>query len=162
MLDARRVPQLFCLAFGPALVVGGILGLAMGSSDLATGEELPTHDFGPLFAFNGWHHMLHLATGLMLLAGIAGRRAAVVAATAFGAIYAVLTPIAVLDGDDVFNVVFSDMPDNFIHLTLAVVGLAIGLAGTSRCGSEERGRGSTRAWCGRSSRQAGPAEPADA
>ena len=48
-------------------------------------------------------------------------------AVAFGAVYAVLTPLAVLDGDDVLNVVYSDTPDNFIHLTLAVLGLAIGV-----------------------------------
>lgn len=113
---------------GPALVVGGIVGLAAGSSDLATGDELPTHDFGPLFAFNGWHHVLHLATGALLVLGALRPRWALATVLAFGAIYAVLTPLAWLDGDDVLNVVYSDLPDNFIHLTLAVVGLGLGVA----------------------------------
>lgn len=139
MPDAPRLAAHFCLGVGPALVVGGLVGLAAGSSDMATGDTLPTHDFGPLFAFNGWHHVLHLTTGLLLLAGLAGRRAAVGVTLAFGAFYAVLTPLAVLDGDDVLNVVYSDMPDNFIHLTLAVLGLAIGLA--PRCASGGRSPG---------------------
>jgi hypothetical protein len=152
MPDAARLARLFCLGVGPALVVGGIVGLAVGSSDLATGDRLPTHDFGPLFAFNGWHHVLHLATGLLLLAGLAGRRAAAAATLAFGAVYAVLTPLAVLDGDDALNVVYSDMPDNFIHLTLAVLGLAIGLAASPRCASAGPDRGRSPGRCSRSRR----------
>lgn len=130
--DAPTLARLFCLSVGAALVAGGIAGLALGSSDLATGDRLPTHDFGPLFAFNGWHHVLHLATGLLLLAGVAGPRAAAIAALAFGAVYTVLTPLAVLDGDDVLNVIYSDTPDNFIHVTLAVVGTAVGVAAARR------------------------------
>jgi Domain of unknown function (DUF4383) len=127
--------RLFCLAVGPALVVGGIVGLAFGSSDLATGDDLPTHDFGPLFAFNGWHHVLHLATGVLLLAGLLRRSWALPVTVAFGALYAVLTPLAVIDGDDVLNVFYSDMPDNFIHLTLAVAGLGLGLWAAARAKS---------------------------
>src|SRR3712207_9026745 len=68
MPGAARLARIFCLGLAVPLVLGGIVGLAFGSSDLATGDELPTHDFGPLFAFNGWHPVLHLATGLMLVA----------------------------------------------------------------------------------------------
>jgi hypothetical protein len=118
--------RLFCLAIGPALVAGGVAGLAFGSSDLATGDSLPTHDFGPLFAFNGWHHLLHLATGLLLVAGALRQSWALPVTVVFGAIYAVLTPLGMLDGDDVLNLVYSDLPDNFIHLTLAVLGLGLG------------------------------------
>jgi Domain of unknown function (DUF4383) len=124
--------RLFCLAIGPALVAGGIAGLAFGSSDLATGDSLPTHDFGPLFAFNGWHHVLHLATGLLLVAGAIRQSWAVPVTVVFGAIYAVLTPLGLIDGDDVFNLFYSDLPDNFIHLTLAVVGLGLGWAAQTR------------------------------
>jgi hypothetical protein len=123
----RDLPWLFCVAFGPALVAGGVAGLVLGSSDLATGDELPTHEFGPLFAFNGWHHLLHLTTGLLLVAGVLRRGWALPVVVAFGAIYTVLTPLAVLDGDDVLNLVYSDLADNFIHLTLAVLGLGVWL-----------------------------------
>lgn len=86
------LPRLFCLALGFPLVIGGIVGLAVGSSDLSTGDELPTHEFGPLFAFNGWHHVVHLATGALLVLGAARRGWALSATIAFGAFYAVLTP----------------------------------------------------------------------
>jgi hypothetical protein len=124
--------RLFCLAIGPALVFGGIAGLAIGSSDLATGDSLPTHDFGPLFKFNGWHHVLHFTTGLLLVAGAVRQAWAVPVTVIFGAVYAVLTPIGMIDGDDVLNLVYSDLPDNFIHLTLAIVGLGLGWIALAR------------------------------
>jgi hypothetical protein len=69
-------------------------------------------------------------TAAPLVAAIVWKRAAPAAALAFGTIYIVATPLGFLDGDDVLNVVYSHTADNFIHLTLGVLG--IGLALVSR------------------------------
>ena len=74
-----------------------------------------------------------LTTGLLLVAGAVRRSWAAPVTVLFGAIYAILTPLGWIGGDDVLNVVYSDLPDNFIHLSLAIGGLGIGLAASPRC-----------------------------
>jgi hypothetical protein len=117
----------FCLLVGPGLFLNGLLGLVFGGREFAVGGELPHSEFNFFFEFNGWHHVLHVVTAGILVVGVLRPRFAPAAALAFGAIYALLTPLAFLDGDDVTNVVFSDSPDNFVHLTLALIGSAAGL-----------------------------------
>ena len=117
---------LFCIAIGPALALNGVLGLVFGGAELGTGDDLPRHEFNFFFEFNGWHHVLHVLTGGLLALVLVRRAWAPWLAVAFGVMYAVLTPFGFIDGDDVANVVYSHTADNFVHLTLAVLGTAIG------------------------------------
>jgi hypothetical protein len=123
---------LYCIAIGPALALNGALGLVLGGAELETGDDLPRHEFNFVFEFNGWHHVLHVLTGGLLALALVRRAWAPVLALAFGLVYAVLTPLGFIDGDDVANVVYSHTADNFVHATLAVLGLAIGVAALSR------------------------------
>jgi len=117
----------FCFAVGPALLLNGILGLAFGGREFAVGDDLPRHEFNLFFEFNGWHHVLHIGTAALLCLGAVRAALAPAMAVAFGAVYLVLTPLGFIDGDDVANMVYSPLADNFIHLTLAVVGTAVGV-----------------------------------
>ena len=99
------------------------------------GDKLPHSEFNFFFEFNGWHHALHVVSAGILVVGVLRPRFAPAAALAFGLIYALLTPLAFLDGDDVANVVFSDTPDNFVHLTLALIGSVAGLTAMRRASS---------------------------
>jgi hypothetical protein len=92
------------------------------------GAQLPHREWNWLFEFNDWHQLLHVVTGAILLAGGLRREWAGRAAIAFGAVYLVLTPLAVIDGDDVADVIYSDGRDNFIHGLFAVEALVLGLA----------------------------------
>jgi fermentation-respiration switch protein FrsA (DUF1100 family) len=122
----------FCLVVGPALALNGVLGLLLAGAEFDTGDRLPRHEWNFFFQFNGWHEALHVATGTLLtVASLRGSWAAR-GALAFGLIYAALTPLAFIDGDDVLNVVFSDTPDNFVHALLGIAGVTVGLADPGR------------------------------
>ena len=128
---------LFCIAIGPALALNGVLGLSFGGTELETGNDLPRREINFFFEFNGWHHVLHVVTGGLLALALVRRAWAPALAIGFGLIYAVLTPLGFADGDDVLNVVYSDTADNFVHASLAIAGVALGLTGL-------RGRFATR------------------
>ena len=128
-LDARKLAWWFCLAVGVSLLLNWILGLVFGGREFATSDDPPRSEFNFFFEFNGWHHLLHVLTAAVLVAAIFRRDWAPACALLFGAVYLVLTPLAVADGNDVANAVYSDTPDNFVHGSLAVAGVALGVAG---------------------------------
>lgn len=125
---APRLAWVFCLAVGPFLFLNGLAGLVFAGTGLTVGAELPHREWNWLFEFNDWHQLLHVVTGALLIVGAIRPRWAGSAALIFGAIYLVLTPLGVIDGDDVANVVYSDGRDNVIHGLLAIEGVALGLA----------------------------------
>jgi hypothetical protein len=120
--------RIFCLLVGPALALNGLLGLLFAGAEFEVGDDLPHHGWNFFFEFNGWHELLHIATGLMLTVASFRQRWAPVGALLFGVIYAVLTPLALIDGDDVANVIFSDTRDNVVHALLGAAGLVLGIA----------------------------------
>jgi hypothetical protein len=80
----------FCLVVGPALAINGALGLLLAGAELDTGDNLPRHEWNFFFHFNGWHEVLHVATGALLTIASSRERWAARGALTFGAIYAVL------------------------------------------------------------------------
>ena len=102
----RSAAQWFCLIVGATLVVVGLLGfLAEAKFDTSAGGDpgaLDGENF-ILFEVNGWHNIVHTASGLFLLALAGKYRTARTAALAFGAIYAVVTVVGLVDGHDVLG-----------------------------------------------------------
>ena len=130
--DARdRSPaQWFCLLIGPTLVLVGLLGFfAEAKFDTATGGDPGPLDGEDLLIFevNGWHNVVHIASGLLLLIGAARHALARTVAIAFGATYAVVSVIGLIDGRDVLGIIPIDRADNVLHLLLAAGALAAGL-----------------------------------
>src|SRR4051794_11310125 len=78
-----RLARVFCLSVGPALALNGLLGLLFAGAELEVGDSLPHHRWNFFFEFNGWHELLHVATGLMLSLVAFSRRWARVGALAF-------------------------------------------------------------------------------
>ena len=127
----RSAAQWFCLIIGATLVLVGLLGfLAEATFDTSAGSDPGAVDGENfiLFEVNGWHNVVHIASGLFLLA-LAGRhRTARTAALAFGGIYAVVTVIGLIDGHDVLGVIPVNPADNVLHILLTVAALAAGLS----------------------------------
>src|SRR5918992_5643122 len=126
----RTAAQWFCLIVGGTLVVVGLLGLlAEATFDTSAASDPGAVDGENfiLFEVNGWHNVVHIASGLFLLA-LAGRhRTARTAALAFGAICAVVTVIGLVDGHDVLGLIPVTPADNVLHILLTVAALAAGL-----------------------------------
>src|SRR5215216_6165449 len=102
--DLSRSPaRVFCLVVGATLVLVGLLGfLAESKFDTSSGGDggaLDGENF-IIFEVNGWHNVVHIASGLFLLALAGKHRTARTAALAFGAIYAVVTVIGLIDGPE--------------------------------------------------------------
>lgn len=130
MTHDRTPAQLYALLFGAVLLLVGIVGFAADSS-FGTGGDV---DGSNLIAFevNGWHNLVHIASGIAGLAlarTVAGARTF---ALGFGAVYAVVTLWGFIDGNDVLGLIPVNTADNFLHLAIAALGIAAGLATESR------------------------------
>jgi hypothetical protein len=126
----RSAAQWFCLIIGGTLVLVGLLGfLAEATFDTSAGSDPGAVDGENfiLFEVNGWHNVVHIASGLFLLALAGKHRTARTAALAFGAIYAVVTVIGLIDGHDVLGLIPINPADNVLHILLTITALAVGL-----------------------------------
>src|SRR3954452_15956845 len=119
-LDAplkRTFAQWFCVVAGATLAVAGLLGFIADSS-FDTGSAIQGDKFLGL-EVNGWHNLVHLASGVLLLAAANTRPTAKTVAIAFGAVYTLVALWGLVDGDEVFNLFPINGPDNVLHLILA-------------------------------------------
>ena len=135
----RALAETFCLAFGVTLVLVGALGFLFGGTNFDTGANVQGDEF-LLFEVNGWHNLVHMASGLVLLAASTNGRMSVMAALGFGAVYAVVTIWGFIDGNDVFGLLPVNAADNFLHLGLTLAALFAALASRSLMAQGERRR----------------------
>ena len=145
-MDASSPARLYCLLIGGVLVIAGILGFFYEAS-FAVGNEVVADEVFGLLAVNGWHNLVHLAIGGLLLvaAGSAARSAAIFIGVLY-LVLAVLGFIATGDGGIGFiaeNGVLIDLvpvnnEDNWLHVILGVTGVLAGLASGTRAAAPAR------------------------
>ncbi len=129
MNTARTPAQTYSLVFGATLLAVGVLGFIANSS-FGSGGDVQGSDF-IIFEVNGWHNLVHIASGLLGLAlwrSAAGGR---MFALGFGAVYAIVTLWGFVDGNDVLSLIPVDTADNLLHLAISSLGLAAGLVSSS-------------------------------
>ena len=130
--DLSRSPaRVFCLVVGATLVLVGILGfLAESKFDTSSGGDGGALDGENFIRFevNGWHNVVHIASGVFLLALMRRHDTARLAALSFGAIYGVVTVIGLVDGKDVLGLIPVNPADNVLHVVLTLAAFAAGLA----------------------------------
>ena len=128
-MQGRSPAQLYALIFGITLVAVGVLGFFYEAS-FATGDDPPREGLLGIFDVNGWHNVIHIASGLVGLAVAGNWTGARIYALGFGAVYTVVAIWGFILGDD--GVILSLMPvntaDNFLHLGIALAGIGAGLA----------------------------------
>jgi hypothetical protein len=134
----RMTPaQWYCLLAGLALLLAGIFGfLADASFDTGGGadtDRLGNAD-GALqgdgflgFEVNAWHNIVHILSGLVLLAAFRRRGPAKAVALAFGVVYALVAIIGLIDGNDVLGIIPVNAADNILHIALSALGIITGL-----------------------------------
>jgi Domain of unknown function (DUF4383) len=130
--------QLYCLLAGLALLLAGLFGfIADASFDTSatpdtdvggnTGGGLQGDSFLG-FEVNGWHNVVHVASGLLLLAAFSRRAAAKTVALVFGLTYGAVAIIGLIDGTDVLGLIPVNPADNILHIALSLVGILAALA----------------------------------
>jgi hypothetical protein len=124
---ARRAvhpAQLFDALMGPVLILVGAVGFFASSS-----FSVADPDASDLLVFdvNGWHNLVHIASGLLLLSGARSYGWARTATLLFAGTYGLVTIIGWIDGDDVLGLFPTDLADNLLHTFLTLSALAFGL-----------------------------------
>jgi hypothetical protein len=129
MEGVRSPAQVFALVIGATLLVAGIVGFFYNAS-FGTGDGTERDALLGILDVNGWHNVVHIASGAvgLLLAGSYG--GARLYALAFGAIYLVVALLGFLagDGEEIFNLIPVNTEDNFLHLLIGLAGVGAGLA----------------------------------
>ena len=126
-MTAGRTPaQIYALAFGALLLVVGLVGfLANGSFD--TGANVQGDNL-LAFEVNGWHNVVHIASGVAGLLLSRTNATARLYAFGFGAVYALVTIIGLVDGESVLGIFPVNTADDVLHLLIAATGFLAGLA----------------------------------
>jgi len=132
---AGRTPaQLYALVFGAVLLLVGIVGFFLSAS-FATGDAVAQEKATLiLFDINGWHNVVHLASGAVGLAMAGTPASARIFALGFGVVYALVTVLGFLVTNDMevlLGIIPVNAADNLLHLAIAALGIAAGLASST-------------------------------
>jgi hypothetical protein len=131
--------RLYAVVFGGVLVVAGIIGFFYEST-FTDDESVRDAVFG-ILDVNGWHNVVHIATGALgLLAFAAGAYAARAYALGLGAVYIVVAiwGFIVGDGDSILSIVPVNTEDNVLHLLIGLAGLGAAAATPAPAPGPER------------------------
>ena len=129
-MEGERSPaQVYALVIGATLTVAGIVGFFY-NADFGTGNGTPRDAVLGILDVNGWHNVVHIASGaigLLVARSYGGSR---VYAIGLGAVYLVVALLGFIagDGDEIFNLIPVNTSDNFLHLLIGLAGIGGGLA----------------------------------
>jgi hypothetical protein len=128
-MASRSPAQDFALVIGATLVVVGILGFFYNAS-FGTGDGTERDAVLGILDVNGWHNVVHIASGVVGLALAGSYDGARVYALGFGAVYLVVALLGFLagDGDEILNLVPVNTEDNLLHVLIGLAGVGAGLA----------------------------------
>jgi Domain of unknown function (DUF4383) len=128
-VDERSPAQVFALVIGLTLVAAGIAGFFYNAS-FATGDDVPRDAVIGILDVNGWHNVVHIATGVAGLVLAGSYDGARLFALGGGALYLAVAVAGFIAGDG--GVLLGLMPvnteDNLLHLLIAIAGLGVGFA----------------------------------
>jgi hypothetical protein len=110
--------------------VAGIVGFFYSGS---FGKPGKVDDVLGVLDVNGWHNLVHLASGLLGLAVARSYGGARVYAIGLGAAYAVVAiwGFAIGSGDSILGFLPVNSEDNVLHLLIALAGIGAGLGTAS-------------------------------
>ena len=134
----RTPAQWYCLLAGLALLLAGIFGFladatfdtgASGANDGDGGNNGGALQGDSFLGFevNGWHNVIHLLSGLVLLSAFRKRTPAKTVALAFGIVYGIVALIGLINGNDVLGIIPVNPADNILHIALSLAGILAAL-----------------------------------
>jgi hypothetical protein len=125
------------MLIGGVLVLAGVIGFFYDSG-FDTGTAICTSgcdEVAGLLAVNGWHNLIHIATGALgLLALTYGSDVQRLYALGLGGVYLVVAALGFAEfgsgdfDDTLLKVIPVNNEDNFLHLILGFLGIGAGLA----------------------------------
>jgi Domain of unknown function (DUF4383) len=120
-MEGSSPAKLYATVVGAVLTIAGIIGFFYSSSFGSPGN---VDDVFGILSVNGWHNVVHLATGLLGLAA-AGYFARTYA-LALGLVYLVVAiwGFIIGSGDAILSIVPVNTEDNVLHLLIGLAGIA--------------------------------------
>jgi Domain of unknown function (DUF4383) len=127
-LQERSAAQTFALVLGAGLLAAGLAGFFY-NGDFTSNEAVHDKLLG-LFSVNGWHNVLHVASGAIGLAVASSSADSRAYAYWLGALYLALALWGFVagSGHSILGVVPVNTWDNALHLLIGVTGAAAGAA----------------------------------
>ncbi len=128
-MKERSPAQLYALVIGLTLVVAGIAGFFYSAS-FSTGDGTERDAVLGILDVNGWHNLVHIASGAIGLAVMGSYGGARTYALGLGAVYLLITVLGFIagDGEELFNIIPVNTEDNVLHLLIGLAGVGAGLA----------------------------------
>jgi hypothetical protein len=128
-MDERSPAQVYALV----LVVAGIAGFFYNAS-FSTGDGTERDAVLGILDVNGWHNVVHIASGAVGLLVVGSYRGARAYALGLGIVYLIVTLLGFIagDGDEIFNLIPVNTEDNVLHLLIGIAGIGAGLATAAR------------------------------
>jgi hypothetical protein len=114
--------QLYATVFGAVLLIVGIVGFFVNAT-FGTGSKPPGENL-LLFKVNGWHNVVHIASGLAGLALARTPAGARAFALGFGLVYGIVTVYGLVAGTNILGLLALNGADNVLHLVIAAAGIA--------------------------------------
>ena len=138
-MQGQSPARLYALIVGATLVLAGVLGFFYEST--FTSDESVRDSVLGILEVNGWHNVVHIATGALgLLAFAAGATVSRSFALGLGVVYIAVAiwGFVVGDGDSILSIVPVNTEDNVLHLVIGVTGLAAAAASSAPAGTARR------------------------
>jgi hypothetical protein len=132
-MEERSPAQVYALVIGLMLVVAGIAGFFYSAS-FSTGDGAERDAVLGILDVNGWHNLVHIASGVVGLALAGSYGGARAYALGLGVVYLLVTLLGFIagDGDEILNLIPVNTEDNFLHLLIGIAGIGAGLATPAR------------------------------
>jgi hypothetical protein len=126
VMQERSPAQVYALVIGAVLVLAGILGFFYEASFAVGEDDVKADAVLGILDVNGWHNVVHLASGvagLALAGSYAGARSY---ALGLAVVYTVVAVWGFVLGDNeaILNFVPVNTEDNVLHALIAVAGFA--------------------------------------
>ena len=137
-MQNRTPAQLYALVVGAVLTAVGIIGFFYSAAFGTPGTVAPVLG---LLDVNGWHNVVHLATGALGLAMMGSVASARTYALGLGVVYLVVAVwgFVIGSGEAILTIVPVNTPDNFLHLALGILGVGAGSASGERTAAPPAG-----------------------
>jgi FtsH-binding integral membrane protein len=123
----RSSAQVYALTIGGILTVAGIAGFFY-NAEFTSDKGVRDAVFG-LLDVNGWHNIVHIATGVLGLMAAASYASARSYALGVGAVYILVAiwGFAIGDGGSILSIIPVNTEDNVLHLLIGIAGIAAGV-----------------------------------
>ena len=115
--------RLYAVVIGAVLVLAGIIGFFYNST--FTSDKSVHDDVFGILSVNGWHNVVHLATGLLGLVMARSLTTARQYALLLGVVYIAVAiwGFIIGSGDSILSIVPVNTEDNILHLLIGAAGL---------------------------------------